>query len=109
MANTFQRVQYDLTTGLATAYTCPSATTAIVIGFRLTNIDGSASVNVEAKVGASGTTKYYIAPNTPLPAGSSLGCMEGGEKLVLEASEIIELKASANGDASAQLSILEIS
>jgi hypothetical protein len=28
---------------------------------------------------------------------------------VLEASEIIELKASANGDASAQISILEIS
>ena len=109
MANTFQRVQFDLTTSLATAYTCPSATTAIVIGFRITNIDGSASVNVEAKLGATGTTKYYVAPNTPIPAGSSLGCLEGGEKLVLEASEIIELKASATGDASAQLSILEIS
>lgn len=109
MANTFKREQFDLTTSLATAYTCPVGATAIVIGFRITNIDGSASVNVEAKIGASGSEKYYIAPNTPIPAGSSLGCMEGGEKLVLEASELIKLKASATGDASAQLSILEIS
>ena len=108
MANTFQRVQYDLTTSLGTAYTCPGGTTAIVIGFRITNIDGTNSVNVEGKVGQSGSTKYYIAPNTPLPAGSSLGCMDGGEKLVLEAADLIELKASVVSDASAQLSILEI-
>ena len=54
MANTFQRVDAALGTSFATAYTVPSATTAIIIGMRLTNIDGSASVNVEAKIGASG-------------------------------------------------------
>ena len=109
MPNVFQRVQHDLTTSLATAYTCPGSTTAIVIGFRITNIDGTNSVNVEATVGASGSGKYYIAPNTPLPAGSSLSAMDGGEKLVLEAAEIIQLKASVVSDASAQISILEIS
>jgi hypothetical protein len=34
---------------------------------------------------------------------------DGGEKLVLEAAEIIQLKASVVSDASAQISILEIS
>ena len=109
MANTFQRVDAALGTGFSTAYVVPSATTGIIIGFRLTNIDGSASVNVEAKIGASGSTRHFIAPNTPLPAGSSLGCIEGGEKVVLEAGEIVELKASAAGDCEAQISILEIS
>lgn len=109
MANTFQRVDAALGTSFATAYTVPSATTAIIIGMRLTNIDGSASVNVEAKIGASGSTRHFIGPNTPVPAGSSLGCIEGGEKVVLEAGEIVELKASAAGDCEAQISILEIS
>ena len=108
MANVFQRVDAALGTGLATVYTVPGATKAIIIGFRITNIDGSASVNVEAKIGASGSTRWFVEPNTPLPAGSSLGCIEGGEKVVLEAAEIIELKASATGDAEAQISILEI-
>jgi hypothetical protein len=109
MANTFQRVDAALGTGFSTAYTVPSSTTAILIGFRLTNIDGSSSVNVEAKIGASGSTRHLVAPGTPLPVGSSLGCIAGGEKVVLEAAEIIELKASAAGDAEAQISILEIS
>ncbi len=39
--------------------------------------------------------------------GRQAARITGGE--ILEASEIIELKASATGDASAQLSILEIS
>ena len=46
MANVFQRVDAALGTSLATVYTVPSATKAIIIGFRIKNIDGSASVNV---------------------------------------------------------------
>ena len=109
MANVFQRVDAALGTGFATAYTVPGSTTAILIGLRLTNIDGTNSVNVEVKCGASGSTRHLIGVGTPLPAGSSLSCLEGGEKLVLEAAEIIEVKASATGDAEAKISILEIS
>jgi hypothetical protein len=108
MAEVYQRSQAELTTSLATIYTCPGSTSAVVIGMRFTNIDGSASVNVEAKVGASGSTKYVLAPNTPLPVGSSLSGLSG-DKLIMEAGEILEAKASANGDADIMLSVLEIS
>ena len=108
MAEVYQRAQAELTTSLATIYSCPAGKSCVVIGMRFTNIDGSSSVNVEAKVGASGSTKYIVAPSTPLPVGSSLGAL-GTEKLILEASEIVEAKASANGDASLILSVLEIS
>ena len=109
MAEVYQRAQAELTTSLATIYTCPGgSTSAVVIGMRFTNIDGSSSVNVEAKVGASGSTMYVLAPNTPLPVGSSLSGLSG-DKLIMEAGEILEAKASANGDASLILSVLEIS
>lgn len=108
MAEVYQRAQAELTTSLATIYSCPSSTSAVVIGMRFTNIDGSSSVNVEAKVGASGSTMYVLAPNTPLPVGSSLSGLSG-DKLIMEAGEILEAKASANGDASLILSVLEIS
>ena len=108
MAEVYQRAQAELTTSLATIYSCPSSTSAVVIGMRFTNIDGSSSVNVEAKVGASGSTMYVLAPNTPLPVGSSLSGLSG-DKLIMEAGEILEAKASANGDADIMLSVLEIS
>jgi hypothetical protein len=108
MAEVYQRAQAELTTALATIYTCPGATSAVVIGMRFTNIDGTSSVNVEAKVGASGSTKYVLAPSTTLPIGSSLSGLSG-DKLIMEAGEIFEAKASANGDADIMLSVLEIS
>jgi hypothetical protein len=108
MAEVYQRAQAELTTSLATIYTVPGGTSSVVIGMRFTNIDGSSSVNVEAKVGASGSTKYVLAPSTPLPIGSSLSGLSG-DKLIMEAGEILEAKASANGDADIMLSVLEIS
>ena len=108
MPEVYQRAQAELTTSLATVYTCPASTSSVVIGMRFTNIDGSNSVNVEAKVGASGSTKFIISPGTPLPVGSSLSGLSG-DKLIMEAGEILEAKASANGDADIMLSILEIS
>ena len=109
MANVFQRVHAELTASLATRYTCPSSTQAIVIGLRYSNIDGTNSVNVEGKCGASGSTKYFNAKDTPVPAKGTFVGLEAGEKLVLEASEIFEAKASATGDCDIMMSILEIS
>lgn len=108
MAETYQRAQAELTTSLSTIYTCPGSTSSVVIGLRFTNIDGSSSVNVECKAGASGSTKYVVAPSTPLPVGASLSGLSG-DKLILEAGEILEAKASANGDADIMVSVLEIS
>ena len=108
MAEVYQRAQAELTTSLSTIYQVPGGTSSVVIGMRFTNIDGSTSVNIEAKVGASGSTMYVLAPNTPLPVGSSLSGLSG-DKLIMEAGEILEAKASSAGDASLIISVLEIS
>ena len=108
MATTYQRVHAELTTSLATVYTCPAATSAIILSARASNIDGTVSATFEAKAGASGSTKYIQAVGTPLPVGSSLNMQDGGEKWILEANEILEAKASANGDVDMMLSIAEL-
>ena len=107
MAEVYQRAQAELTTSFATVYTVPGATSSVVIGCRISNI-GSSSVNVEIKVGASGSTKRIIGVATPLPVGSSLSALSG-DKLILEAGEIIEAICSANTQADIIVSILEIS
>ena len=65
-------------------------------------------MNVEIKVGASGSTKRIIGVDTPLPVGSSLSALSG-DKLILETGEILEAKASANTQADIIVSVLEIS
>tara|TARA_R110000803_G_C11924171_1_gene314688 strand:- start:60 stop:383 length:324 start_codon:yes stop_codon:yes gene_type:complete len=107
MAEVYQRAQAELTTSFATVYTVPGATSSVMIGCRLSNI-GASSVNVDIKVGASGSTKRIIGADTPLPVGSSLSALSG-DKLILEAGEILEAKASSNTQADIIVSILEIS
>ncbi len=107
MANTFVRKQLLLTASLATIYTVPALTTAIVIGMRLANIDSLNQVTTEVKRGVSGSTFYHVAPLTPIPIGSALKGIEG-EKLVLEAGDIVEAKAGAINDVDMTMSIMEI-
>jgi len=107
MAEVYQRAQAELTTSFATVYTVPGGTSSVVIGCRLSNI-GAASVNVEIKVGASGSTKRIIGVDTPLPVGSSLSALSG-DKLILEAGEIVEAKCSNSNSADLIISVLEIS
>lgn len=54
-------------------------------------------------------TVAFNAPGSPVPSGSSFVGLEPGEKLILEAGEIFEAKASANEDVAITMSILEIS
>jgi len=106
MAEVYQRAQAELTTSFATVYTVPGATSSVVIGCRISNI-GSSSVNVEIKVGASGSTKRIIGVATPLPVGSSLSALSG-DKLILEAGEIVEAICSSANSADLIISVLEI-
>ena len=107
MANTFKRYELLLTASLATIYTTPALTTTIVIGMRFANIDGLNEVTCEAKAGQSGSTFYHVGKLTPIPIGSTLKGIEG-EKLVLEAGDIIEAKAGATNDVDMSISIMEI-
>ena len=109
MANTFVNKVQDITSTPSTIYTCPASTTALVLSLRISNVDGSSSDQVTGEfIDSDGTTKAYLGYTVNVPADSVLE-LAGESKIVLEASDKIDLtSASASGDLEAFMSILEI-
>jgi hypothetical protein len=109
MANTFTR---KLSTNIGTTpeqvgtYTVAANTTAVVVGFTVTNKSGSTvSANVFINAGAANT---YVAANAPISSGASLVAAGGDQKIVLIAGDKVYVQSSAASSCDAVLSILEI-
>lgn len=67
MANTFKNdISTSIGTTPVTVYTCPASTTAVVIGFNVSNTTGTA-LHVDLQ-----TAGMYLAKNVSLPSGSGL-------------------------------------
>jgi len=112
MANTFKlKTKASVGTSLTTVYTVPASTTTVVIGLTVANKTG-ASVNASAQIVTASTTgenadDVYIVKDIPLPSGSSVEMMSGN-KINLEAGDIIKVQSSAATSLDASLSIMEI-
>ena len=109
MAETFKNFKLALTDSSATAYTCPSATTAIVLLLQVSNIDGTneADATVTWTDASDSGASTALVSAVPMPAGSALGVLSG--KLVLEAGDTIAGLASADGDLVLSGSVVEMS
>ena len=108
MANVFKNAYADGTTSLADLIPALDANhEAIVLMLRATNVDGvnDATVDVRVVDGSSGDS--YIAKTMSVPADTSLDVL-GTSKLVLEATDKIQVKASAASDIEFFASYLEI-
>jgi len=114
MANTFKlKTKAGIDATLVDVYTVPSSpdTTTVVIGLTIANIKG-ASVTADVKVisdtsDSETNADVYIAKDIPLPAGSSVEVM-AGNKIVLKATDKIQVKGSVADAVDATLSIMEI-
>ena len=108
MANVFKNQYHDGTTSLADLIPAlDSNHTAIVLMLRATNVDGvnDATEDVRVVDGSSGDS--YIAKDMSVPADTSLDVL-GTSKLVLEATDKIQVKASDASDIEFFASYLEI-
>ena len=108
MANTFKVHNAALGTTADTAvYTCPAATTAVVILCQVTNIDGTnAGILNMTHYDSSTTTQRYLASTISIPSDSAFNPIGG--KLVLEAGDQLRAWASATGDLEIVVSVLQI-
>ena len=112
MANTFKlKTKAGIDASLVTVYTVPSSTTTVIIGLTIANIKG-ASVTADVKVisdtsDTETNADVYIVKDIPLPAGSSVEVM-AGNKIVLQATDKIQVKGSVTDAVDAVLSIMEI-
>ena len=118
MANTFKVVSHDVMSASSGTpedlYTCPGSTTTIILGMVLANVHTSqvtVSVKLVSKTSGGGrtatNTTTFLLKDAPLPVGSSLEILSGN-KVVLEASDKIQIDCSVADKASITMSIMEI-
>jgi len=120
MANTFKVVTFAAEPASAgTAYkmyTVAGSTTTVILGLVLTNIHSSAvTAEVElvsdtgSRGGANNVTNgtSFLVKDVNIPAGSSLEVLTGG-KVVLEATDYLNIDCSVADKLSGTLSIMEI-
>ena len=112
MANTFKLKNNAVMPSSAgtpdTLYTVPSSTTTVIIGLTLANVHTAqvtASVTVIDSDNSNETS--HVIKDAPIPVGGSLEIMSGN-KIILEASDIIKVDCSVADKVSATLSIMEI-
>ena len=107
MANTF-KLKTKANVGVTTSnvYAVPSATTTVVIGVTLANPSGS-SINVGVGITRASTDDIHLMKNVPIPQGSSFEFM-GGNKIVLETTDILTVKSDVNNSLDVALTIMEI-
>ena len=107
MANTF-KLKTKANVGVTTVgiYTAPAATTTVVIGSTMANTSGS-GVNVGVGITRASAEDIKLLKNAPIPQGSSLEFM-GGNKIVLETNDQINVDSDTNNRVDAALTIMEI-
>jgi hypothetical protein len=114
MANTFKlKTKANIDAALTTVYTVPSSpsTTTVIIGCTIANVKG-ASVTADVQIVTAASSgenadDVYVVKAIPLPAGSSVEIM-AGNKIILEAGDIVKVKGSATDAVDAILSVMEI-
>ena len=108
MANVFKNAYKDATTSLADLIPAlDSGHTAIVLTIRATNVDGTNDATVDVRVVDGSSGDAYIAKTMTVPADSSIE-LAGTSKLVLMATDKIQVLASATSDIEFFASYLEI-
>ena len=109
MANTFKVKTKAGVTTLATVYTVPSSTTAIVLGCMIGNTPAN-SINCTVTVSSDTSdtetnADVELVTTTPIPGNSSLELM-AGNKIVLQTTDLF--KVYGTGAVDVCLSIMEI-
>ena len=115
MANTFKIKTNDAMPTSAgtplTLYTVPSSTTTVVLGLMLCNVDTSqrlVDVHIESDTSDTETNaNVHAIKDAPIPAGSTLEVM-AGNKVVLQATDVLKIDCDAAAKIDATLSIMEI-
>ena len=100
MANVFKNYTTDgAGTSLATVYTVPSSTTAVIIGANLANVT-DAQIEVDVLLGS-----IYLVKGVPIPANTAFSMLDG--KFIAEAADTIKVQSDTASSVDVVLSVLE--
>ena len=115
MANTFKiKTNAAMPTSAGTPqtlYTVPGSTTTIILGLMLCNVDTSqrlVDVHIESDTSdTENNANVHAIKDAPIPAGSTLEVM-AGNKVVLQATDVLKIDCDVAAKIDATLSIMEI-
>ena len=114
MANTFKNASIKSVdhSAFETLYTCPSATTAIILGLAITNkTDNSVTVSVQfidsSASGSAADKERLLLNEVSIPANTTLEVLSG-QKYVMETTDILKVKAGTTTSLDAVLGLMQI-
>jgi hypothetical protein len=108
MAETFKNAKKVLTGTVSDVYTVPSATTAIIIGCQVTNVDSSSrDLTFSWSDASDSDTETYLADAITIPVAASYEPIGG--KLILEAGDKLRGFGSTTDTLEVTVSVLELS
>ena len=111
MANTFKSVTSgSIGTTLTNVYSCPASTTTIILGAAMANTDNNpigGSIKLKQDGTSAGQDDVFVVKAAPVPVGSSVEVM-AGNKVVLQASDVLQFQSDTATSLDVVVSILEI-
>lgn len=109
MASTFKNARAVLTASYADIYTCPAGTTAVVLNMHSANTSTTTSRDLSCQWldASASNAATRLAEQMTIPAKEALALLNG--KLVLEAGDKIQAKASAVTDVEMTVAVMELS
>lgn len=109
MAETYANHEKDVTSSEQVMYSNTSGGTGVLVGLRVTNVNGSTADQVTVKItDSSDVKKAHIAYTMDVPADTSLELL-GTSKVFLENGDKVTIQGvQASGYLESILSVLEI-
>tara|TARA_A200000159_G_scaffold134518_1_gene133136 strand:- start:4 stop:336 length:333 start_codon:yes stop_codon:yes gene_type:complete len=108
MANTFKNAALAnvSNSGYVDLYTCPANTQTVVLGLAIANKTTNAvTVQVQFRDG-SASADFQLLENVSIPANTTLETL-AGQKYILEASDILKVKAGTGSALDVVLGFME--
>ena len=108
MANTFKNAALAnvSNSGYVDLYTCPASTQTVILGLAIANKTTSAvTVQVQFRDG-SASADFQLLENVSIPANTTLETL-AGQKYILEASDILKVKAGTGSALDVVLGFME--
>jgi hypothetical protein len=104
MAQDFERnIARNVGTGAVTMRTADSDDA--LIGINIANVTTS-QINMDVFIN-DGSNDYYIVKDAPIPAGSALQVLDGGAKVVMQASDVLKVQSDTASSADVWVSVVD--
>ena len=78
-----------------------------LIGINIANVTTTQILMDVYITGAGGTDDYYIIKDAPIPVGSTLQVLDGGAKVVMQASDVLKVQSDTASSADVWVSVVD--